>query len=84
MEGAGSAERSAIIGRPGLADGAARGDGSPAGNLHSRSDAARSPNCSRRNGYSCQIETSGTHEVRCSHSAWVTVSPKSEYEFAAV
>lgn len=29
-----------------------------------------------KNGYSCQIETSGTHEVRCSHSTWVTVSPK--------
>ena len=30
----------------------------------------------RKNGYSCQIETSGTHEVRCSHTTWVTVSPK--------
>ena len=29
-----------------------------------------------KNGYSCQIETSGTHEVRCSHATWVTVSPK--------
>ncbi|MDU2786736.1 MAG: 7-carboxy-7-deazaguanine synthase QueE, partial [Enterobacter sp.] len=29
-----------------------------------------------KNGYSCQIETSGTHEVRCSHTTWVTVSPK--------
>ena len=27
-------------------------------------------------GFSCQIETSGTHEVRCSHNTWVTVSPK--------
>jgi len=27
-------------------------------------------------GYSCQIETSGTHEVRCSAKTWVTVSPK--------
>ncbi len=27
-------------------------------------------------GFSCQIETSGTHEVRCSASTWVTVSPK--------
>jgi 7-carboxy-7-deazaguanine synthase len=27
-------------------------------------------------GYYCQIETSGTHEVRCSASTWVTVSPK--------
>ena len=27
-------------------------------------------------GYSCQIETSGTHEVRCSPNTWVTVSPK--------
>ena len=29
-----------------------------------------------QNGYSCQIETSGTHEVRCSRDTWVTVSPK--------
>jgi 7-carboxy-7-deazaguanine synthase len=29
-----------------------------------------------QNGFSCQIETSGTHEVRCSHNTWVTVSPK--------
>ena len=29
-----------------------------------------------KNGFSCQIETSGTHEVRCSHATWVTVSPK--------
>lgn len=28
------------------------------------------------NGYRCQIETSGTHEVRASHTTWVTVSPK--------
>lgn len=27
-------------------------------------------------GFSCQIETSGTHEVRCSARTWVTVSPK--------
>lgn len=27
-------------------------------------------------GYSCQIETSGTHEVRCTTGTWVTVSPK--------
>ncbi|KAA8997614.1 7-carboxy-7-deazaguanine synthase QueE [Affinibrenneria salicis] len=27
-------------------------------------------------GFSCQIETSGTHEVRCSPRSWVTVSPK--------
>lgn len=27
-------------------------------------------------GYSCQIETSGTHEVRCTADTWVTVSPK--------
>lgn len=27
-------------------------------------------------GYRCQIETSGTHEVRCSATTWVTVSPK--------
>ena len=27
-------------------------------------------------GYSCQIETSGTHEVRCTSQTWVTVSPK--------
>lgn len=29
-----------------------------------------------KNGYSCQIETSGTHEVLCTHTTWVTVSPK--------
>jgi 7-carboxy-7-deazaguanine synthase len=29
-----------------------------------------------KNGFSCQIETSGTHEVRCSVNTWVTVSPK--------
>lgn len=29
-----------------------------------------------QHGFSCQIETSGTHEVRCSHNTWVTVSPK--------
>ncbi|PIJ50477.1 7-carboxy-7-deazaguanine synthase QueE [Erwinia sp. OLTSP20] len=27
-------------------------------------------------GFSCQIETSGTHEVKCSARCWVTVSPK--------
>ncbi|AYH49300.1 MULTISPECIES: 7-carboxy-7-deazaguanine synthase QueE [Dickeya] len=27
-------------------------------------------------GFSTQIETSGTHEVRCSPDCWVTVSPK--------
>lgn len=27
-------------------------------------------------GFICQIETSGTHEVRCTLSSWVTVSPK--------
>lgn len=27
-------------------------------------------------GFRCQIETSGTHEVNCSESTWVTVSPK--------
>lgn len=27
-------------------------------------------------GYQCQIETSGTHPVRCSAQTWVTVSPK--------
>ncbi|CAI2073971.1 7-carboxy-7-deazaguanine synthase QueE [Serratia ficaria] len=27
-------------------------------------------------GYGCQIETSGTHEIRCSAKTWVTVSPK--------
>lgn len=27
-------------------------------------------------GFSCQIETSGTHEIRCTSSTWVTVSPK--------
>lgn len=27
-------------------------------------------------GFSTQIETSGTHEVRCSPNCWVTVSPK--------
>lgn len=27
-------------------------------------------------GYQCQIETSGTYEVRCSAKTWVTVSPK--------
>ena len=29
-----------------------------------------------QNGFSCQIETSGTHEVRCTPHTWVTVSPK--------
>ncbi|MDX7991557.1 7-carboxy-7-deazaguanine synthase QueE [Xenorhabdus littoralis] len=27
-------------------------------------------------GYQCQIETSGTHEIKCSEKTWVTVSPK--------
>jgi len=27
-------------------------------------------------GYRCQIETSGTHDIRCSANTWVTVSPK--------
>ncbi|MFP9231234.1 7-carboxy-7-deazaguanine synthase QueE [Pectobacterium cacticida] len=29
-----------------------------------------------KQGFSCQIETSGTHDVRCSPKTWVTVSPK--------
>ena len=29
-----------------------------------------------KQGFSCQIETSGTHEVCTSHATWVTVSPK--------
>lgn len=29
-----------------------------------------------KSGFSCQIETSGTHEVRCMPNTWVTVSPK--------
>lgn len=29
-----------------------------------------------KNGYRCQIETSGTHEVHCSAATWVTVSAK--------
>ena len=29
-----------------------------------------------QHGFSCQIETSGTHEVHCSEKTWVTVSPK--------
>lgn len=29
-----------------------------------------------KHGFSCQIETSGTHEVRCTTGTWVTVSPK--------
>ncbi|ECF6195714.1 7-carboxy-7-deazaguanine synthase QueE [Salmonella enterica] len=29
-----------------------------------------------KSGFSCQIETSGTHEVRCTPNTWVTVSPK--------
>ncbi|QCR37093.1 7-carboxy-7-deazaguanine synthase QueE [Nissabacter sp. SGAir0207] len=29
-----------------------------------------------KSGFTCQIETSGTHEVRCSPNTWVTVSPK--------
>lgn len=28
------------------------------------------------NGYTVQIETSGTHEILCHESCWVTVSPK--------
>ncbi|MBD1227588.1 7-carboxy-7-deazaguanine synthase QueE [Xenorhabdus griffiniae] len=27
-------------------------------------------------GYQCQIETSGTHAIKCSDKTWVTVSPK--------
>ena len=27
-------------------------------------------------GFQCQIETSGTHPIRCSAATWVTVSPK--------
>lgn len=27
-------------------------------------------------GFRCQIETSGTHDVRCTAGTWVTVSPK--------
>lgn len=29
-----------------------------------------------QNGFQCQIETSGTHPIRCSAATWVTVSPK--------
>ncbi|MBD2813440.1 7-carboxy-7-deazaguanine synthase QueE [Xenorhabdus sp. Flor] len=29
-----------------------------------------------REGYQCQIETSGTHAIYCSDKTWVTVSPK--------
>ncbi len=29
-----------------------------------------------KSGFSCQIETSGTHEVRCTPNTRVTVSPK--------
>lgn len=29
-----------------------------------------------QHGYGCQIETSGTHDIRCSAKTWVTVSPK--------
>ncbi|AYA42268.1 7-carboxy-7-deazaguanine synthase QueE [Xenorhabdus nematophila] len=29
-----------------------------------------------REGYQCQIETSGTHSIQCSDKTWVTVSPK--------
>lgn len=29
-----------------------------------------------KNGYQCQIETSGTHNIYCSEKTWVTVSPK--------
>lgn len=27
-------------------------------------------------GFSCQIETSGTHDILCSEKTWVTLSPK--------
>ncbi|PKH20005.1 7-carboxy-7-deazaguanine synthase QueE [Enterobacterales bacterium CwR94] len=27
-------------------------------------------------GFTCQIETSGTHDIHCSEKTWVTVSPK--------
>lgn len=30
----------------------------------------------QQEGFGCQIETSGTHEVRCTPETWVTVSPK--------
>lgn len=29
-----------------------------------------------KNGYQCQIETSGTYNIYCSEKTWVTVSPK--------
>lgn len=29
-----------------------------------------------QNGFDCQIETSGTHGVRCSHNTWVMIPPK--------
>ncbi len=29
-----------------------------------------------QSGYCCQIETSGTYDIRCSAQTWVTVSPK--------
>ncbi|WP_369310143.1 7-carboxy-7-deazaguanine synthase QueE [Providencia rettgeri] len=29
-----------------------------------------------RQGYQCQIETSGTYPIQCSEKTWVTVSPK--------
>ncbi|WP_068546614.1 7-carboxy-7-deazaguanine synthase QueE [Thalassotalea crassostreae] len=37
-----------------------------------------SPLCSEleNNGYSCQVETSGTFEVKVTDNCWVTVSPK--------
>ena len=28
------------------------------------------------NGFSCQVETSGTHLIQCTDDTWVTVSPK--------
>lgn len=30
----------------------------------------------QQQGFGCQIETSGTHNVRCTPETWVTVSPK--------
>lgn len=33
-------------------------------------------NALESNGYSCQVETSGTFEIRVSETCWVTVSPK--------
>ena len=37
---------------------------------------AKTKESDKWNGFSCQIETSGTHEVRCTPNTWVTVSPK--------